>query len=725
MRALGSFVAVWLTAGIAYAQPAQEVVAAGDRAAPVDLTVDRVVFEPGRANPRMGAFVGYAGATPRVWVPVFADPADTPAPVLRGTTLYACAGAQLYYIDVIGQRVRRRVPLPGACRALAVVGHDVHLELEVGGAGDRTERVVTNERAPMRYAFPRTTYLFALHQRAQIAPGATLPTRRERQAALRDPANAAGVVNAGIELTRAEAVDPTNPWYPYELGMIALARGETEAAAACFGRALAKDRAYDLELLRMVTELDAHDPALADRAFARGYGHLVARGYMPAFATSALVAIALLGVPEGAPLDPRTHYDVLVRHARRLERLAPHAEGSGQLYEALRREAVRRGRTSDAARYAALASPSRRNAALGAGAWEAVHAGDLLNVLLGLFFATLTLTAFKLARTYGPLPDGASLLVRINPLTRFTRAERLGLVLAFAAFLAVGTFAARGIALVGQYASAPLGLAMGMPGDRETIAFTRAMTGSPGGDLVHATALLSAGDTTRALPFLARSGRPEARAMRAHVESGGPVRLVAPGLDALDEGFRTRVARTAPAEARNPLTAPFAVFTLAANTGGPSALSGIAALVFVLGVLALASLSAPTFPPPARPAAYVANLLLPGAPRAYGALSFLAGAAVATTALGLLSYVTTDGAATNVLDAIATPDVARFYGAAAPLPHDPRVLAFYAPGALVVVAHLVFVLFFARRTDDPARGRGSAAASSPTAETSSDAETAP
>lgn len=686
-----------------------------------EAPIDRVVFEHIANADTASTVVGYAGARERLRLAV-SGPANTPAPQIAGDTLFACVGAQLYFIDVTRAVVRKRLMLAGECTSLRVEGDRATIGIVSGERGTET-RLVVREADRTRMGFPKASSLFAMHQLAQLAPGSDQRTLHARLATMRAPANAQAVDAAVRELIRREAVDPTNPWYAFELGLIAHARGQSVLATASFRRALAKDHAYDFELLRMATPLDALDPEIADYAFERGYAFVMANGYVPTLATSALVAVTFLGVPDGAPLDPRTHYAALSRHAQRLEKLAPYSEGSAAFYEAMRLEAVRRGLASDVTRFTALTRHGAHTQTLGIVRWEAEYAGDLINAMLGLFFALFVLSAFKIARTYGPAPAGASLIHRISPLARFTRAERLGVVLGFIAFSAIGLFAARGVALIGQYASAPAGFMTGTPADADSLAFTREMTGTPGGDLLHAVALVSAGREADARPFLARSGRPEARAMLAKIDEPGIVPITAPRPDAIDEAHHARAMRRGGSVLRNPLTAPLAVFALAEGVEGVNQLHVVTAVVFALCFFALLGpYGGAPWPAPVRPAAYVASLLLPGAPRAYGALSFLFGGAFATFLLGLTMYVISDGVALNVLEAISRPEVGRFYGASVVLAPDRAAFIPYLPGAAVLLLHGVFVIF-ARRFDDPARGND--AASSETAAPISDASIDP
>lgn len=684
--------------------------------------IDRVVFQlsPGASEHR-SFIVGYAGSTERLRLAVSGGP-RTPVPKIVGDAIIACAGAHLYEIDAATAVVRRRVLLSGECSALFIENGLPTVRITGGDAHPWTRYVPI--RAHTVLPLPKPSLLFAQHQVAQIAPGATLRTEEERLAEMRRPENRAALAAAESELMRREAGDPTNPWYAFELGMIARARRDDRAALSAFRRALTRDRAYDLELLRMVTALDRVDPALADRAFERGHAYLLRHGYAPTLATSGLVAVVFLGVPDDPPLDVSTHYPRLARHARRLARLAPHAEGSAMFYEALRREAAKRGARDDEAFFAARTASSARTRGYGLASWEAVLAGDLVNVMLGIFFALFVLTAFKIARTWTHAPEDALAVHRMSPLARFTRAERVGVLLAAAVFCAAGTFAARGVALIGQLASAPSGLGMGLLGDPETVAYTREMTGTPGGDLIHAIALLGAGDRAHARAYLARSGLPEARRLRAALAEGAALPAPYPPASALDDAYRTRIARVGPRELHNPFLAPLAVFALASGEGESIDLSIIVVVVTLLTVLALLGpyRGAP-WPAPARPAAFTASLFLPGAPRAFGALSFLVGGAFVTTVLGLVTLSASDGVATNVLDAIAVPDFARFYGASARVSPDARALAIYLPGVLALATHIVYVAFFARRSDDPARGL--AAASNDTAAVSSETSSPP
>lgn len=705
--------------GVARASAQTETTSAPEERPPID----RVVFELAPGEPaHKSMIVAYAGNEERLRLAVSGGP-RTPVPKLVDGSIVACAGAQLYFVDTVPPRVRRRVPLPGECSALFLENGAATVRVTGGESTPWTRYIEIREDAPPVLPFPRASLLFEQHQIAQIAPGATLRTHAQRLAEMRKPGNALALAQADAELARREALDITNPWYSFERAMIAEARGDERAFRAHLGHVFERDRAYDLELMRMVTALDRTDPALAERAFARGYAYLVSHGYVPALATSGLLAVVLLGTPDGAPLDVSEHYDVLARHARRLARLEPHAEGSAGLFEALREEAARRGEDADEAFFAGRTAPSARNRGYGVAAWEAALAGDLVNVMLGLFFALFVLTAFKIARTFGKAPEDAFALHRMSPLARFTRAERFSVIVAVLLFWTAGTFAARGIALMGQYAAAPIGLGMGMLGDPETVAYTREMTGSPGGDLLHAIALLGAGERTRAKPFLERSALPEARRLLTQLTGPG-IPAASPELDALDEAHRTRLGRKGTGAATSPLLAPLAVFAIASGEGEVIDLNIIVSVVLLILLLALLGpYRGETWPAPARPAAYTAALFVPGAPRAYGVLSYVVGGAVVTTILAVVMLSASDGMATNVLDAIAVPDVSRFYGATGKVTPDRRVLFFYGPGVVAVAAHLVYVGFFARRSEDPARGL--AAASSETAAESSPASSEP
>ena len=81
---------------------------------------------------------------------------------------------------------------------------------------------------------------------------------------------------------------------------------------------------YSFELLGMAAHLDKVDPGLGQRAFDRGMGFLLRRGYEPEANLAILSMILLYGpAADGKEVDAVANYDRLARFGYRLLDLGP------------------------------------------------------------------------------------------------------------------------------------------------------------------------------------------------------------------------------------------------------------------------------------------------------------------------------------------------------------------------------------------------------------------
>jgi len=680
-------------------------------------------------------------------------------PVVSGDVVYYVFGISVYEVDAATGVVRRRMPMPERPSSLDLDGDAVRVTIEGqnGGAPWKTAyRVGPALPAAPPFFLSGSSPLYSRATRRE----AELLANLDRKDA--SPTERVERLEAAAELLgrRAER-DVTNPWLHYWRGRCLAELGRADEATAAYHAALALDTAYDNELLGMALLLDEVSEALGQQAFERGMRFLLERGFEPETNLSLLNVVVSYGQPE-RPLDPVQDLPRLNRQGERMLDLAPNAEGVAFLYQGLAEANRAAGQAEESAKWEA-----RAREALPFRSWGgrvAAFTGAAFNLFLACALAGLLCLFVRGLYRWGQR-RGARGLARWNPFSAWGRGEIVGLLIVIGVFLWASAHLVRGTAAVVHVAGLPLGTVAGNPGHPAGVEYLAGWQGTPGGDFVYALALQKAGELERSAalyerlgtaratnnlgvirwtqgrqddarrlferalasePALAEAafnlGRPadSARVARARQYGLAPPLSALPTLDMWDEAF---VGKSPGLGDIGRLLSMFTLVQTLADAGGPAvARAGLvdagglfSAALILLVVLAVVGLFVRA-PEPSLGGGnrvsivgWALGFLIPGTSRRLGVLG------PPLAALGVLSWLvwyslrTSSGIATNIIDAIALPNVTRTYGLSAMVwpPHD-ALLARLAPvwWALLLLNVVVLVTLELRRPDPlGARGR--------------------
>jgi Flp pilus assembly protein TadD len=639
-----------------------------------------------------------------------------PAPIQVGEVVVFCHGAQLYEATAATGEIRRRMLLPGPCAALTARPDGYELRCEGGQDRQRWERsfsLAPGQGDPGTVLPGEFIALLSSRRQAEETLGKTAP---ERKAAAELPEQRDAAL---ARLDQLRKQDPTNPWLDLKRAELLRAAGKAEEAGKAIEDTLAHEARYDLELLMLSAPLRTLAPEAGERAFRRGVRWLLERGYEPEMATGALVPVLLLGRPgeppggEQKPLDVDRDHALLEAHGERLLDVAPNAEGSTWFFAALEQAAARRGDEARAQRWRPLASRSLGTGPFAPAPPESQDAGLLVQLAAALAFALIACAVSKSLRSLSLRhEEGAPWWMRLNPFSRWDRGEQVGFLAGTAAMIGVSWKAAKGIAIVGAIASAPMALASGNPGHPEVraylasspegpaVRFFRALSAQKAGDLDEAERLYRELSTPAALANLgaiaqvrgdARKAEalwkqalqkqpsqdaalhnlgqpaPGLRAERARRYQVAAPLLAVPSEQDWGDLWRERVATTS----TNPLHVTSLLDTISPSSSGEERFfPSFAAMVGDLALVALALLALLT-PRKLSPASRRWSLagaglavLVPGAGRLYGFFSYFVGALVVFLAMASRLLESSGGQSVTVLGSIAGADWSRFYGAA-------------------------------------------------------------
>ncbi len=406
-------------------------------------------------------------------------PPSFPAPVSLGRWVVFCEANVLLEARADTGEVLRRLPLAGRCRSLSASQEKHQVQVIAG-------EPMSREANPWK-------------QVLQVEPGVTTPrffvpspislALSGRHQALLLSAEGIGPVGLDPEAVRSERwkkeelrpelesalrrleelqkQDPTNPWYPEVRGEYELHLGQSEAAHRAFQETLTRPASSDYELVILARYMAPYEPALAEQAFERGYRFIQEHGYEPELNFSAATTMLYLG-KFVAPAEASAAAVSVAqeRYAERLFDFAPYSEGATYLYQtrALRaheagdapREALWRARAASAevTRWTGVVPPMARHIGL---LLELVSAG-----VLALFFVGVV----KILRTFSSrFVDPAGALSKVNLLSRWTRQELVGYLLASALLLGLAYRVHVAVSCLGIIVSAPLATIEGGPGN--------------------------------------------------------------------------------------------------------------------------------------------------------------------------------------------------------------------------------------------------------------------
>lgn len=422
-------------------------------------------------------------------------------PVLARGLLHYCAGASLYAASPETGKVIERAPLARPCQELSADGDRVVVTIAPSrdGDGGPAVRYETGPGAPplpffltgelLASRLPRGNATAVLEEVKREKPGA--PGHEDTRAGLANEALAPWLEEALPRLAALQEWNPTNPWYPFVRGRYLHALGREDEARGAFQQALDVAPPYRFELLAMVHTLDAIDRGMADEAFRRALESLVARGYDPEMMATLINVLVYYGRPD-EPLDPATDLDALTRLGERLWDVAPHVEMAAAFYNALASAHRRAGHADAGALWERRRDAVMNYRAFGLGGYVTNRIDPALDLALGCFAALLLAFVVKMLRVV-PLQRRARGLARLNGFCVWSRGEIFGFLVVAAGFVVGMGVAAQGLSAVGRVAAVPLGALTGNWGHPDGVAYFSRRAGSPGGDFVHALALQKAG----------------------------------------------------------------------------------------------------------------------------------------------------------------------------------------------------------------------------------------
>jgi tetratricopeptide (TPR) repeat protein len=688
-------------------------------------------------------------------------PGYSVGPVQANGSLYYAVGVTLFEVDPASGVVRRRILLPAPCAALAPERDAVLLELrshEANGEWSRRYRVGANGNdipffppgSVQGARMARTDAQGVLRAIVEADPRA--PKLQPQDSWRTEPGFKPYLEAAVQQLSRLERWDPTNPWYRYWRGAYLKTLGREAEAAAAFRSALALSPAYDFELIGLASVLDEFSPELASSAFQRGMRFLVQHGYEPEMNATVLSVVTYLGRSE--PLDPQQHLDRLNRRGERLWAFAPYAEFTAWMYQGLASANRKAGHAGAAATWEARAAASAPYGILFAGrsaSWAGIGLNGIAAAMVALFLALVV----KALRS-GPDPRTARGLARWNMFAGWTRGEILGFLLVHILLVVALVTVVRGVSAIARSAAAPLGAVSGNFGHPDGIEYFATLQGTPAGDFVYALALHKGGELDRAASIYARLRSPRAvnnlgvilhargqadearKLFEAARSADATLAEAAYNLDQPTTSARVQRARelgvAGPLQAMptpqmwsQALAGPLQLWSLPGQALGVASLpsdqasrgeraaSMVVGAVFTLlylGVGALAILALLGIMPAGAPAprsrrtlaGWALGFVVPGTARQLGALgppllTLCAFSYFVHYALGL-----SEGLATDIIGAIAIPDIANYHGIAEPAytPLERLVRATRNLFWMLWIGNLVAVILLERLSPDPA-----------------------
>ena len=645
-------------------------------------------------------------------------------PLLVGETLYFCVGSSLFEAAPADGTITRRQRLPGVCQGLKIQGQSVLVT--TGDSSNKDGWTTRYSVAPGGsvpfFAFPSGSPGLGLWDRKQAEYLPVPHSEAEERKSYLAETKRRDEVNEAIKRYEDLAQrDPTNPWYDYYRAEALAAVGQAEAAKAAYQAVLSQPASSDYLLAALASRLTRHDPALGEQAWKRGMRALLAQGHEPELVTSLLPVMVIIDKPEREQMDPVADLAALELRASRLEDFSPHPEASASFFLAMQEAAEARGDQAAADSWAKKTDAARPYAVLAPMGSEVAFTGYLLNALMALMLALLAGFLIKACRVgFATFQTEAGWTRKLNPLSRWSRGELLGLLAGVGVCMWLSMRIATNVTLIGTSASMPLNMTMGNLGHPAAQHYMQDLVESektlaPEARFMVALGLQQAGDPNRAasiyegLPFprakanlgtlkAARGdlktatglweealkmdpdlavaahnlGKPVdaarvARAKRFGIE--GPL-LAMPTVPMWEALFRAKVQLSNTSELSNPVSAFLGFGAFAVMDGGSNSLSiwqWFAIFLLILSGFAILGLATSFGRPPLKytgfsKSAWVVGMLTPGLARQYSLVWPFISGALAYWIIGFLTLANSNQLSSSILDVIAMPAFNRYYG---------------------------------------------------------------
>ncbi len=251
--------------------------------------------------------------------------------------------------------------------------------------------------------------------------------------------------------------DPTNPQLIYDRLLRARFFGTPEEELALRAQLLGMPEAYAHGLLGLVNHADTYDVDFADALFEKAAGAILRRGEEPELMSEVHLATRM-GRPtfslggslstismRGFNLAIDEEVEAAIRHADRLLTLFPDVEGLSAALIGLA-DSIDESMPQKAAAYRAHAHRIQRYSRLETHSEDSPWGAFGLSPLYALLIALTLLSLLKATRDRAPLSELADepSWVRLNPMSRTSRPELVGLVLALGLAAWVGHHTVRG-----------------------------------------------------------------------------------------------------------------------------------------------------------------------------------------------------------------------------------------------------------------------------------------
>lgn len=628
-----------------------------------------------------------------------------------GDSVFVCARRHLYELNLEDGHVQARNLLPGRCDSVTAGAEGAVVEVSGGREPYQWEMTLTFAPGQLRPTLSMGDDIHGVLLTRHLAEAELerhLANRLDAEQPL-SPEEREAIARAAARLGVIAERDPTNPWYRLERADYLDALGRADEAREVRRSLLDIPEDYHHELMPMAQQLDEFDLELGARAFDLALRDLRRKGFEPEL-NHGLIPVAL---KLGRLMSPRTP-EKIARRAERIAAFAPRAEGSTWFHAAMATKARARGDEDAARRFEQLRDEAYPYRVLGGASEAAWISGEMLNIYIACAAAFWILLLIKVARTVmNRLPEGAAKFDRYNPLARMTRGELAGFILLFAGGMWSARRVAMGVVIIGHMASMPMPMANGdlanptsqryleQAPDSDATTFMRALSAHKAGDLDRASKLYAQlGEDARALNNLgvlratkgneaaardlwerARALDPQLAEARHNLgeEVPGSTRveravtqgvtaplLALPTLELWEEFWQAMAHQNEELSPLNALGLIWSVGDLHSEISRPQfAPLSMGLLTMLMMALVLVSLARwqPTAEYDDRGVfGWAVGSLVPGASRHYGPLGAPVLAAFIVSVVVSLSLIETDGAATNILDSIATFSGLGFYG---------------------------------------------------------------
>ncbi len=253
-------------------------------------------------------------------------------PVQSGLSLYYCIGSYLYEVSPTTGIVQKRIVLPGFCNRMEKTDQGILIEV----CSFQKEFTWKKQYAITPQEHNISFYLTAYLSQAMMDKNDAKAVSDEiLKNAPKAESNILYLEKAISSLEEYSKRDPSNLWYIMQQGMHLWELGKKTEAFAKFQQTLQSPSSYHLSLLSMVHTLDTYQMTLGNEAFEKAARFLIAQGYEPELMNALISMMILYGRPLGDRKDGEKDISYLNQLGQRIWDISPYAEASCYMYHAL------------------------------------------------------------------------------------------------------------------------------------------------------------------------------------------------------------------------------------------------------------------------------------------------------------------------------------------------------------------------------------------------------